>query len=505
MDESLLNSMFERSRDRYDGAVRWACIVVFVLLGFHLLMFNHYLDADRKLAAVDAEKAAITKKKEVIDGVIAGLNDVQAEAIDALSVLLKQTFANLRADFGALSERIREIRSGDTVAATPDGDAETPLQGMPDPLQREPPDPGLTDYPFQFQRPDDRSYPRRRRRQLFDQDAMPEPGLGPLPRPISLDESVVAAIRGAEGMGEIRDHLRPLIEAQSIGPRFKALNDGWRLEILPRIEKRVGGLRNSIKQQKPADPADDPYWGAVNAALDRVVEAARRLHFEPPEDPYWWVSTGGKGETLFQLGVSARQELDQSAAVEAIGRELAGILAAQKQLHMELENKLKQLEEVFERQKSQLSIFGYPLSAVPLNLIALLGHFPLLIGIILAVMSIWLMRRFMELVTVTSMMVKRDAESPVRQWLLSRMPGYLRTGKPGAWGVYVLGLTGLAWLWIAAASFELIGWQDIDLQQAALRGVLGGAAIAIALGCLWRMVPKAVQTLSMMNDSAPPC
>jgi hypothetical protein len=497
MADSFLTSLFERSREHYESGARWTTTVILLLIGFHVLFYSHFIDLNTRLTAAgetleDNVRAHNTAKK--VAEQLKGLFD---DADSQLEARLEQTLEELRLDLGRLSSMVDGIRVEGIGLLPPRPDAERDA-GIP-------PDGGGNDLSFSYTGPDPSITPYSARptelqsRNMALQAPLPiegRPPVGYIPVRVDLDQALVEAIKAAPDVQALREILRATIEAQIIEPRFQELNDYWQTEILPRIRDRAKHLKGRIDDAKRDLPGQTPRWEGLVKQIDSAMEAAGNLHFRPPGTPFW-ASVAGKGATLLEVRMSAREALREFGSANSFLETLEAAVKEQRSVEVELEKKLDALEEAFKQQKGKLSAFGSSLEDVPLDLVTTVSYFPLLIGLVLAALWTRQTGRLKELAWAIQEMTKEDRESPLRSWLVARLPGpWTFAGSSGP--VSSLAVAGLAAVgWISFA-----GWQLAQLPGTGPKGVLLQCALAAA-AVLWALYYRLRAVRIVLNDLRP--
>ena len=63
MNSETIKSLFERSRDQYDSALRWSHIILILILFFHLMIFSPYVSTSKQQ---DSFAKGLNKQKALI-------------------------------------------------------------------------------------------------------------------------------------------------------------------------------------------------------------------------------------------------------------------------------------------------------------------------------------------------------------------------------------------------------------------------------------------------------
>jgi hypothetical protein len=127
---------------------------------------------------------------------------------------------------------------------------------------------------------------------------------------------------------------------------------------------------------------------------------------------------------------------------------------------------------------------------------SVVSRFPLLLGILLAVIIIWPAYRLRQLASTIDLMAKRSEGIVPREWLLGQT--WFSFGTPQGkdlerhrwlgippWKLGSLSSSLICWGWIGLAAWTLIGWGDVDLLWSAMFTAGGCVAVAVAQGYRW--------------------
>ena len=180
--DDITKEWFSNARERYNGAVRFAFVLLAVLLGIQLTTFTEYLDTQIQLkrAKVQAEESrALTA---AMSQVAAAANALQQTVSDSLEGLLNRLVEDLKSDFAALDAKVADLRG-------------------------------------------DRPIPAEPRRNLAMQQ-LNAPGL--LQREIVLGNDLEVKIREAPNIGDLYRLLAAWIDENIIRLRFAEVTEGWK-------------------------------------------------------------------------------------------------------------------------------------------------------------------------------------------------------------------------------------------------------------------------------------
>jgi hypothetical protein len=319
----------------------------------------------------------------------------------------------------------------------------------------------------------------------------------------AFDADTKEKIRSARDSNELRHVLQPVIEQEILHPRFDQLNRYWHEEVLPNIRLQTEAIRKAIREHQPLYPPGQSQWEAIHASVEQMSGVVATLTFQPPTDKEWWITVSGKQATLSGIGRAVEDRLRTMINTEAVAQlrmQVTAALAQQHRLQETLQEELKRTEELFNKQQSRLAALGKPFEVLSLDINIVVSKFPLLLGILLAAITIWPAYRLRELAAMLKLMAKNDPEKVPWEWFDSRtwfsLPG--RQGiaaqesphHGGRWEYW-------PWLrssfcrgliyggWIGLATWTLIEWGDVSPINLAIFTTGGCFAVAVALGYRW--------------------
>jgi hypothetical protein len=112
----------------------------------------------------------------------------------------------------------------------------------------------------------------------------------------------VAATAHSVGPGELPADLQAYIESEVIMPAFMHANDVWAVSNRNIAQKGADTLTEEIAKARTAAPAwATPDLDRLDCSVKTLRDEAQRLKFEPPPNPNWWRTVGGKGVTILAM------------------------------------------------------------------------------------------------------------------------------------------------------------------------------------------------------------
>ena len=479
MDEEFVKSVLGKAQDQYDRSLRWTAIVVIILLVFHVLIFSPFLKADKRLSKVEAHLNSLSGMESTVAGLAEGLTGLSDAAMEAVSQQLKRTFRALRADFDDLSKLVERIRTGGGIRLS----EEKEQPGIEQPSETAAMERLIAELRLQRNMRESNipNLSARERPNLQMQrapeGALPQIKVVPPEQRFGFNQNLVDHIKNADNIDGLTDILLPTINEKIIAPQFEALNKAWRTDILPEMKRRAEEIQQRLKVAEQTDPAQESPWRSIRTTLESTLEAANNITFAPPADRFWWITVEGKGEELAKIDISVRQELDRTLSITGVTDDLAKTIAEQKSAEMKLKNELDRIKKSFdkfiERQAEQLAGLPQQIGSIPVDLVSLVSRFPLLIGLVLAALTVWQTRRQEQFIIAVGILREQDRSSPLATWLMRsidrkdrgrRMP--LRSS---------LGFCVASWFWIGIASWELAGWRAVGSAEATILFLVSGA------------------------------
>ncbi len=456
MDTELLKSMFLRARDHYESAVRWAFIGILICLSLHLITFSQFVRLGKQLSRVQDEIIRFSDFESTVTNIESKLIQLQGIATTALNTRIEIMLDELIGDFTALDRTIASLHPTSSAIA-----AGTPLSQDPT-LQM----------------------------QAFQRSG----------KIIKLDEEQKSQIRETKDIDELRRVLLPVIEREIIHPRFDELNNYWNNTVLPDITQQAESILKDLQENQPPSFEYKGLWDEIRHTVEQTVATTTTLKFQPPaKDPYWWASVAGKTEELSNIEHATVRELKAIAGFEAVAelsRQIGEALGQRKELQATLQEELKRIEENFNKQQSQLAALGKPFEVLSLDINALVSRFPLLLGIVLAAITVWPAYRLWELAWAADLMAKKGQEPIPWEWFWGKIWSFVPKSKGTEsreepqqpirqnrhWILEGFCRCLIFGIWIGIAAWQLNGWETIDFRHLALFTIGGWVAVVAAQG-----------------------
>jgi hypothetical protein len=114
MDE-ITKEWFSSARERYSGAVRFAFVILAVLLGIQLTTFTEYLETQARLKRAKAQAEEARALTAAMSEVAEKANALQQTVSDNLKGLLNRLVEDLKGDFAALDAEVADLRGDRSI------------------------------------------------------------------------------------------------------------------------------------------------------------------------------------------------------------------------------------------------------------------------------------------------------------------------------------------------------------------------------------------------------
>jgi len=431
MDE-IAKEWFSDARERYSGAVRFAFVLVAVLLGIQLTTFTEYLDTQTRLRRAKAQAEEARALTGTMREVAAAADALQQTVADTLKELLIRLVEELKGDFATLDAKVADLRS---------------------------------DYPI----------PSEPRRNLAMQQ-LNAPGLQKLE--IVLDNDLEVKIKEAPNIADVSRLLAAWVDENIIRPRFAEAVDSWKrgesliLEKANALNETLRGVKDPLATAQ-TNSAFAQRLAQLRTSLKNFPDRLAAVAFKPPANPTWWRTVQDKEGMTAALREGALKELQTVSAhdaaaqlAEAASQTQRDTEAAQKSL----QEQLTALEKSFEEQKQQADSLAKPFAFIALNLDFIARRFPVSIGCGLAIAIGWPAYRRRELASALRLL---EPES-------GKLVGAIGLAGPQANRPLV------KLRWLLAGAFAAV-WVGITGWQLVAAGVV--TSIEAEIQTLWGLLP----------------
>ncbi len=417
MEDKILNSLLERSRDRYDMVLRWTSIIVGVFLVFHLFIFIPFITADKKLEDVEARISKLQNTQKIVEGVSDDLSQLSEMAIGNLKAQSDELYGNLRNSFDILSESVENIRT------------EKKLQEIQTFIEQNRNDEGNRAILKHIQSDSSTrslyshvdTQESVQRLQSVNKGYLQEAQNKTATSSFKFEEGLKEQISSAKSVDEIREILLPTIEKDIITPHFNAFNLAWQEKIFPEMKSLSSEIRKRLEKANKQDKSEDAPWASILSTLENTMNYAEEIKFSQPENRFWWVTAEGKESTLSDINFKFRRDIGQLVSIDKISDELSSIIAQQQNAETKLRSDLERIKSSFEKflehQANQMIGLPKQFGGIPIDLDSLVLCFPFLIGPTLASLAVWQTYRLSDLITAIDVAKKHDESNPLADWM----------------------------------------------------------------------------------------
>lgn len=443
----------------------YLAVMVFGLL--HLLTVAPYLDAARRMEALQPAISANAKLLAELEPEMARLRDAETSAARQIESLLQTATARLVEDFSALREAITRV----TVGGEP---ALEVVAQMADPG----PAPQMM---AQMNLPASVAMPSAAEREANLRLA-----------------SILEAL--AAGAPDARDRLKEWARQQLVAPAYADAQATWDQEVRPdylkAVDAALAGARriSSDAQALGADVAGALARAAEDLAAQRKtvawIDVAPSQTQELPVGPEFWETVQGKQGYAQSVGSDVAQRLRAlTGAAEGITEPLRRTMLAQKELQSQLLEQQEMLEKNFAEQRERLGSLTGGFDVLPLELGSFIALFPMILGLTLGLLILRRAEARREASYAAASLEAGSAdERALRGWLISRALG--GSGLQATSEAIAFGLLGAVWVAITTRS---LSGAALDMPiPAALAGSLG--VLGILVTSAWDVV--AIRRLS---------
>jgi hypothetical protein len=478
MDEELVRSFVLSAKTELERAQRWAIALVGLAAVFHILVYSPYLEAQRELAAVRSERPVLEAHSTAAESIGVTLQGLVRASEQIVSSELNDTRRDLTEAFDTLTAAIALIRDQSPPALAWVDRLTEAVEDRPQVQAQIGPDPGRT-----------------------------SAREGPTAREIaaSLSPATIEMIQSGVGIAELREGLAPYVSDAIVGPRFDELNEIWNAELAPQLRAAITGLRGRIGSMLRSTSGQVEFWRDLDDSLVAVDRWVEEYRFEPPADSLWWQSVAGKVDALDSLGnylmrgFSAAVESRQHLAVVQEALRLAVARSDSMAVHLMAE--IDSAEDRMTRLSESLSGTGGALRIVAVDLEFVVRRFPLLLGGLLGLVTVWPAYRKRALGVATRLLPNESEERRlIEQLHAGNLLHQLFAGLPGERGVVGKDKTRIGWqmatalvlmAWIGIAAWPLFRWGQVTVGST-ITCMLGGWALVLAgLGVHWRLHTEA--------------
>jgi hypothetical protein len=288
------------------------------------------------------------------------------------------------------------------------------------------------------------------------------------------------SVRGAENRYSLLTALEPVVDQHLAPPHFESPNQLLKAQIRPNLQAEIDAVAGEISALRSRWGRPEAAWDELSAALAGLRRTVEALAFEPPRRAYWWASPEDEPGLELRLAEPVATELRQPLAFDELAT-LGG------QVDDRLERLGKELDATTGERRERLAALGSEGSApLGLPIAGMLSTWPLLLGLLLALLVSFRSLRLRQLGLLTTLHVDHGAPDALRGWLLAELrggtdpePTTASTTRVAFLRTFLLLLLG--WGWIAAAAWPAVATGGAPTLPSALPALVGAGALLLAV------------------------
>lgn len=449
----------------------WLAAAVLALL--HLLTVQPYLETRREAEELEPKITANAAMLAQLERGSARLEQAGKEAEERLRSLLDEATETMIEDFARLRDLVAQAERGDVPLAWSDGSgAPTEAAQMPQMQMQQM-------APVGAQMP---NLPARGSTIGFS------PAL----------RSVLEAIADQEpdAYERLVDYARRDIVEAAYGEVQRRWAHFLRPAYLQDLESMLAQVRGAVDEADSFAQATIGELRAAAAELQSRRDRLATLEIRPDAEvdaavgTDWWRTVEGKGTFADAVAESiAEQMRDVSTAAAAPAATLERILDLQQKLRAELETRQEELERQFAQAQQNLATLSGAGGVLPIDLVASIGLFPLLVGLVLAALILrGAQARRQAALAAEELGTVAPSSLAMRRWLTRQALGG-SSPATALLATVAVGLAVVAWISLAAAQISdspltppLSPWRALALAVPAVIAALAWDAVMI-----WRL------------------
>jgi len=450
-------ALFHAAREEHARTARRAYPAVVALLLFHAAVVTPFVEQERRRTHLADEETRLADATSAAASAGAALAAGREAAGERIEPALRELLRGVRGDLDRLGAAVDAARG----------------EPLPEPVEEVDVDDAGGEL----------------------DDASP----GEAGAPIDLDPATRDALREARNRYALLGILEPVVEERIVGPRFDALGQAWREEVLPALEAGIDEAAGELAALGPRWPEGSAEVAAAEGAVAELRRVARDLAFQPPEQPFWWAAPEDAPTFELTLTPAVRERLLHPLALDRLAVAAGGAEAALGDLAGRAESARESFRTTSEAERGRLGDFAATLARLGVDLRGVVLLFPLLLGVLLAAVQIRRGQRLARLAVATRLAVAAGEPRELRRWCLAELggPRHFATvaAARGAAVRQALGALLLALLWIAAAAAHLLQLEGLDRDRWLLTVIAGATAAVVATVHRLVAVRRAARTL----------
>ncbi len=443
MDNELLKSMFLRSKDQYESSVRWTFIIILICLLFHLMTFSQFVNFGKQLSSTKISMENLFKMDNAVSDLTLDLKGLEKSTTVVLDERINGMLPALKSDFTSLKMYVEQIRTGSSVTV---------------------------DHRLQ--------YSEQRKEFIIDDKT----------KKVIRDTKIATT----EDKKKLIDELQTIVKGQIVEPTFDQLKTYWRDEALPKIRQVAKSIDNKLDVNQSRFPKENLVWNKIRENVKQTLQDADKLEIQPPANPKWWASVEEKELHLSIIAADAENKLSSallgSVAIEELGKQVRDSLVEQKKLQTTLQDRMNKAKDGFKEQQKKITNLSKPFGILSFDLNVVVSKFPLLLGIMLAGISIWSAYRREVLASTVDFMDREDNAMAPHKWLI----GQMRLSESRMWLLNIILRCLMFCIWIGFATWQLAGWEKVNSTQLLVYTVAGCLAVVAAQVYQWHICRQVI-------------
>lgn len=462
----LGQQLFLKSRNQYEAAIRWAFVLVLIGVVAHATIFSRAVEIQKELHVKREAVGTLTSVQQTAEGLpskVSAFNESIAKQKQRVDQLTTAWFEDLRLRMAQLNVLLepgyRGVARAEAASTSPSPiqqaqqttaqDTDTEAREVRKQLRNKLEEVGLHE---QLERANDPSE-RFRRVARFVNEHVVAPSFGRLNERWGVPNTL------REDADALKAAIHSIETATESSTLKRALEPG-QVEVLTT-------KTDSLKE--------------VRRKVDAALTAVENLRFDAPEGDEWWRSVQGKEGERLEMAADAKEKVGdirslQASRMEEVIAELRRMAKRQKDATQSLSEDLQQIEKQLKQGATELAGMGMGWIPIGGDLKGFLRHFPLLLGVLLAVVVAWPTYRRVSLVRSIRLLSPEDANDNSQRVL------WQEYGPPAStmeWSLLGGAVAGYGWIGLATA--RVAGSPLAGTWGAVGVGVVGGLAFTGAL------------------------
>lgn len=441
----LLQTLYLRSRDQYEGALRWSAILLGFTLLLHLMVLTELARCKRDISVGTTELTRLQAAVIQSQNLQTNLARFQVNTLSAVTNVMHEFALSLRADFTNLYLASVHARS---VGVYP--------EERPSTLQNEP----ASGSELARQMP-----------------PMPKSAAERVPWGTWVSKKdYQALIQAARSPDQAEAVLLPVVKRLILTPRFTEVNQSWNQtvartkKVAEELVQEAQALEKSVSSTNEVQSLQ-----GVQQSVRSVVTGCEGYHFQLPTDDTWWRSVTGKegfrDAQVLALSTQVSSVEKALSFADSLRAELERAYKRREELNQSVLARQSLLEKSLQQSQERLGQLAKPLQLIALDADVLLARLPLLVGLVIGLALFWTAHHARALRSAAAALPDKG--------LIESNPAVFAPGSLPSSGRRVVAF--LSVLWLAGA------YWTASISAGASTGILLSALTGLAVICsaLW--------------------